>query len=313
MGIFETFSRRKRRESGVLHDPLQYELVPEKLRRQVVHVLSDTLGGFSDSIYGTSAANGHWRLLHETVCKELGEFHLTADRNATPKSDTLNFSLGCTTDEWLDLMSIALAIVERVGSSVQEYRWSEYDIKQSGASAIEEINSRMREQGFGYSYENGHLVRVDSQFTHAEAVVPALSLIHEAGFKGAEQEFRAAHKNLRASNYREAISDALKSLESTIKSICDSNGWPYEKTDGSARLIAKLFDNSFIKPEMQSEFASLRSLLESGLPTVRNSTPAGHGQGAKVVEISPALATFAVNIAAVNIRYLVSTHNERRR
>jgi HEPN domain-containing protein len=311
MGIFDTFSRRKRRDSGLLHDPLQYTDVPQKLRVQVVHILQAALGNYADSHYSNSSANWHWEKIHEIACKEFGKFSLTSNRDANPQADVLNFSLNCNTEEWLDIMSIALPWLEVINQSIPEYKRSEYDITQSASDAVAEINARMREQGFGYAYENRVLMRVDSQYLHAEAVIPALTLIHEAGFQGAEQEFRSAHANLRAGNYREAISDALKSLESTIKAICDASGWKYEKNDGATRLIAKLFDNALIKPEMQSNFASLRSLLESGLPTVRNTTPAGHGQGSNVIEISPSLATFAVNVAAANIRFLVATFNER--
>lgn len=312
MAIFDTFLRRKRREAGQLYDPLQYEQVPDKLRVQFVHVLDDSLGDYSASRYGSSSpANGHWLELHRIVCKELGRFYLSSSNLDNPKVDTLNFLVKCTPEEWIEVASIAFPLLEHFSLKLQPYQYADYGIKQHARDAIDEINARMREQGFGYAYEGGQLIRVDSHFVHAEAVVPALTLLHEEKFEGAEIEFRSAHKNLMARDNREAISDALKSLESTIKTICDAERWSYTKQDGASKLIEKLFDNGFIAPELQSEFSSLRSLLASGLPTVRNSTPAGHGQGAQAVVIPDALATFAVNMAASNIRFLVSNFKAR--
>ncbi len=51
------------------------------------------------------------------------------------------------------------------------------------------LNHRFREDGIGYQYIESMLIRVDSQYLHAEAVKPALSLLSSAGFEGAQEEF----------------------------------------------------------------------------------------------------------------------------
>ena len=45
------------------------------------------------------------------------------------------------------------------------------------SDTIEEMNQRFRENGVGYQYENDQIIRVDSEFIHAEAVKPALQLL----------------------------------------------------------------------------------------------------------------------------------------
>ena len=56
---------------------------------------------------------------------------------------------------------------------------------------------------------------------------------------------------------------------------------------------------------MSNHLSSLRVTLESGLPTVRNKT-SGHGQGKMEIEIPTEFAEYAINLAAVNIVFLVN-------
>ena len=54
---------------------------------------------------------------------------------------------------------------------------------------------------------------------------------------------------------------------------------------------------------------ALRSVLESGLPTVRNKTKgSGHGQGKELINIPGHLAAYALHLAASNIVLLVEAH-----
>ena len=55
---------------------------------------------------------------------------------------------------------------------------------------------------------------------------------------------------------------------------------------------------------MQSEFNSLRSVLESGVPTVRNKKSA-HGQGSKKTVVPAYFAGYCLNVTAANIILLI--------
>ncbi|NJL59598.1 MAG: hypothetical protein HC887_08105 [Desulfobacteraceae bacterium] len=59
----------------------------------------------------------------------------------------------------------------------QDYQRFVTNIKCTPDDAIDELNSRFKEHGVGYQYESGELIRVDSQFLHAEAVKPTLNLL----------------------------------------------------------------------------------------------------------------------------------------
>jgi hypothetical protein len=155
---------------------------------------------------------------------------------------------------------------------------------QSPSEAISDLNQRFQNHAIGYQYANGQIIRIDSQYVHAEAVKPALAVLQEPGFSGAQDEFMQAHRHYREGNNKEAINEALKAFESTMKCICERRHWNYDKTKATAKpLLDVLFANALVPAFLQSSFAGLRSVLEGGVPTTRNRT-SGHGQGSEPTE-----------------------------
>ena len=176
--------------------------------------------------------------------------------------------------------------------------------------AINELNQRFREHAVGYQYQSGYLVRVDSQYLHSETVEPALSVLYDAGFSGASDEFMEAHRHYRQGNNKDAIVNALKAFESTMKTICDKRKWQYDKKRATAGpLIDVILANNLIPPDMQSHFTGLRTALESGVPTVRNRM-GGHGQGSVPVVVPAYIVSYVLHLTASNIVLLVSAYNE---
>ena len=119
---------------------------------------------------------------------------------------------------------------------------------------------------------------------HQEIVKPALRLLYEEGFDGAEDEFRKAFEYRRKGDNKNAILVAGKSFESTMKTICDKKNYTYDKAKDTA---------------------------ETGLPVVRNKT-SGHGQGSTIEQISDEFAEYALNLAATNIVLLVGIYKRGR-
>ena len=184
-------------------------------------------------------------------------------------------------------------------------------VEQNPDDAINELNHRFREHAIGYQYNNGQIIRVDSGFVHAEVVIPALSLLSDHDFEGAEEEFRNAHKHYRKQEYKDAIVDCLNAFESTMKTICKKCEWSYSKTASAKELIKVLLENELIPKYLESYFASLRSLLESGVPTVRNKT-SGHGQGEFPVDVPEYLAAYVLHLTASNIVLLVEAYQNKK-
>ncbi len=147
---------------------------------------------------------------------------------------------------------------------------------------------------------------------HQEVIKPALKLLYEEGFDGAEEEFRKAFEYRRKGDNKNAALGAGKSFESAMKTICDKKGYTYDKAKDTAKqLINILESNNFYPSYMSSYMANLRTTLETGLPVVRNKT-SGHGQGSAVTPISDEFAEYALNLAATNIVLLVGIYKKIR-
>lgn len=174
---------------------------------------------------------------------------------------------------------------------------------------IEEINHRFREHGCGYQYENGEFMRVDSQLLHAEVVKPALRLLNDKAFEGAESEFLRAHEHFRHGQIEAAITEACKAFESTMKAICDARKWKYDESKGAKNLINVLLSKELIPQYWQEQLQALEKCL-LGLATLRNKN-AGHGTGSEVRETPLHLAAYALHLAASNIVFLIESHNAK--
>ncbi len=183
-----------------------------------------------------------------------------------------------------------------------EYQWNT-DRKLEPDKAITELNLRFKEHGVGYQYESGELLRIDSQYMHAEAVKPTLTVLRSKYYKGANEEFLKAHEHYRHGRHKECLVEALKAFESTMKAICEKRKWPYQQTDTAKILIDICLKNGLIPAYMQTQFSSLRSMLESGVPTIRNKL-GGHGQGSQPVSVPEPLVRYALHLTATNILFL---------
>ncbi len=174
---------------------------------------------------------------------------------------------------------------------------------------IAELNHRFREHGVGYQYESGAMIRVDSQLIHSEVVRPALSILADPMYEGANAEFLSAHEHYRARKYKECLNDCLKAFESSIKAICKKKGWAFGASDTAKSLIEIVFEQELIPTFMQSHFSALRSTLEAGVPTVRNRL-SGHGQGSEQIDVPESIAAYSLHLTASNILLLTRADSE---
>jgi hypothetical protein len=310
MAIYETFSKRQKKLStqGV-SDPYSYDNFPAPLRVQVVNLLTSILGEFY--YYDTlgqkrtrSVSSSRWNLLHNTLAHEYGVFELAGGANT--KEKCINFILKTEmVSASIDFVEIGFRLIQGIAKQYSEK--GDVQNQKQCEEAIQELNYRLREHSLGYQFEEGRIVRVDSQFIHDEVVKPALFFLHGIGFTGASEEFLHAHEHYRAKRYPEAIVGALKAFESTMKGICDERNWTYPQSVTSKGLIEIIFSKELVPSALESQFSGLRSVLESGLPTVRNKQ-GGHGQGKNPVTIPSYMAAYALHLAASNIVMLIEAH-----
>jgi AbiJ N-terminal domain 4 len=222
------------------------------------------------------------------------------------KTRCIEHLLSSGLDDALDIIQLSFQVID---SEIrhQRHQTKAANITDSPDEAIEELNQRFKEHGIGYQYLEGHLVRVDSQFAHAEIVKPALSLLNATGFQGSSDEFMKAFEHYRHGRNKEAVAEALKAFESAMQSICEARKWERPANATAKQLVETLLANKLVPSMLESHLTGLRTAMESGLPTVRNKT-SGHGQGVEPVQLPDHVAAYALHLMASNIILLVEAH-----
>jgi hypothetical protein len=309
MAVWDLFSKReKARQNAGKEDVFRYDVLPRELRIQIMHIWKDALGNFDHF-----SRVGHdyfwwWQVIHKAFLREKSKFHLH-DPKLLPYYDIYNYFLDCSDIDALDLVEVTFRMVNLAVGDLEQYERDQLHLIHPD-QAIDELNQRFREHGIGYEFTGNELIRIDSRYVHAEAVKPAIQLMHDAGdaFQGALQEFLDAHRKYREGERKDAILGAAKAFESTLKSICTERGWEFNQNKDTAnRLIKIVLDNKLFPEYLQNQFTHLTGILESGIATIRNKT-AGHGQGTTIQEVPEHLVSYALHLTASNIVFLIESH-----
>ena len=303
--MFDLLSKRIKNASGE-PEVYVYDNLPKEFRNQVYYILEDVIAPYcsydSENLWNTI----HDMFAREKGLKKLGSYEVTWDGYGEHNiEEYLDHS---STIDLLDFIDFVFNIFHKILREVKpEYEYN-YNSSEKVDNAITELNFRFRQHGLGYEFVNGEIIRIDNTLIHKKVIKPALGLIYEEGFSGPEEEIRRAFEYRRRGDNKNAILEAGKAFESTMKTICDKKGYVYDKDkDTAQKLIRILESNNFYPPYMSSHLTSLRTTLETGVPVIRNKN-AGHGQGSVVVNIPDEFAEYALNLAASNIVLLVGIY-----
>ncbi|GIU46736.1 hypothetical protein TUM3794_39760 [Shewanella colwelliana] len=310
MAIFDLFSKRQKALRGDVPDVYVYDNLPDALRVQIVHIWTDALGSdenYYDQYGCGSNVQAAYKFIVDTLCREYGMFQLpTAEkhRGRMYLNELANYLLQVDdVEKQLDIVELSFRYIDRV---TREYDYlRKHNASESVDSAISELNARFKEHGIGFQFVEGEIVRVDSELLHSKAVKPALRLLNEKNYQGAQQEFLSAYEHYRHGKNKEALNDCLKSFESTMKAICDKRNWSYQPNATSKALIQICFDNDLVPSFWQQQLSSLRSMLESSIPTGRNKL-SGHGQGTTPTTVPDYLVAYMLHMTASTLVFLTT-------
>ena len=310
MTIFDLFSKRQKALRGEVPDVYTYDDLPNPLRVQIVHIWRDALGSENDYYdqYGCGPnVKSAYKFIVDTLCREYGLFQLpTAEKyqDRMYLKELANYLLQVEDiEKQLDVVELSFRYIDRLTRRYDYLQKQHADERVD--EALKELNARLKEHGIGFQFIEGEIVRVDSELIHSEAVKPALRLLNEKSYKGAQQEFLSAYEHYRHGKHKEALNDCLKSFESTMKSICDKRKWAYQQNATAKTLIQICFDNDLVPAFWQQHLNSLRSMLESGIPTGRNKL-SGHGQGAAPVVVPDYLVAYMLHMTASTLVFLTT-------
>jgi hypothetical protein len=228
--VFELYSRRKRKaEQGDPPEVYQYDEVPRAVRVQIIRIWQRAIGPYSKSQVRSNRSRGNanvfWKQIHDAFAEEKGLFALSSEAE-TPFTKCVHFLMSATTvEDCLDIIDYTFNFISTEIDAMVPWQHTTFGIIQPPEEAIEELNVRLREAGVGYQFENGQLIRIDFQFLHQEVVRPALQILRDPLFAGAQEEFLNAHAYYRSGENKDAIVNAHKAFESTLRVICDAKNW----------------------------------------------------------------------------------------
>jgi len=300
MGVFDIYSKRQKRLRGEFSDIYTYDKIPHTLKVQIIHIINDCI----DSYYGDSEIIRDVFAVPEVIlCREYGKFELIDKYVHSHQYPILGFfERTQDTEEALDVIELVFqAIDTTVRKDFEEYNPESV----SPDDAISDLNDRFKEHGLGFSFDAGMLLRIDSTLTHNEITKPTISLLANPVFSGANEEYLVAHEHYRHGRNKECLTECLKAFESTMKVICTEKGWSFDPAkDTASKLIQICFTEQLIPSFMQTHITALKSVLESGIPTVRNKL-AGHGQGSVPRDVHDEVTRYGLNLTGSNIIFLI--------
>lgn len=310
MAIFDLFSKRQKALRGDVPDVYTYENLPNALRVQIIHIWSDALGNANDyfNSYGCGPnIKAAYKFIVDTLCREYGMFTLPTAVEYEERmylNELANYFLQVDdVERQLDIVELSFKYIDRV---TRKYGYLEkQNASESVDESIHELNDRFKEHGIGFHYVDGEIIRIDSELIHSEAVKPALRLLNEKSYQGAQQEFLSAYEHYRHGKNKEALNDCLKSFESIMKAICDRRKWVYPANATSKALIQVCFDNELVPLFWQQQLTALRSMLESSIPTGRNKL-SGHGQGTSLTTVPDYLVAYMLHMTASTLVFLTT-------
>ncbi|UAJ09245.1 STM4504/CBY_0614 family protein [Glacieibacterium megasporae] len=303
MGLPNIFSRRKRSEAAISGDVYQYDILPPKMRNQIIQIWSEAIGTYGRSTHETRSPATVYDTIVDMLRKEKGLESLHPVYAGNKQLELFAwFRCESDMDSMVDAIEISFWMIDNF------VRENEYYFKSVTSSlpdnAIAELNARLLEAQVGYQYVGGEILKIDSLLIHKEVVLPVLTLLSDVEFAGAEKEFRGAHKLFREQSYELCLTECCKSFESVLKVIANKRDWPISSNDTAGKLLAAAFANNLVPSYLQSEFSGLRTVLESGISSVRNKD-SGHGTGVTPRSIPEHLAAFQLHQTATAILFLV--------
>lgn len=192
-----------------------------------------------------------------------------------------------------------IAVPEALFLDAIEYGFEAHGGYGGGHPRTDEINQLFERRGIYFRFDRrGRAEWVGDPGVSAVVTQPALAALQDARLDGAAAEFQAARLHLRRGSNKDledAIDEAAKAVESSMKVLLDAKGVPRTGKETASPLFNLLRDNGIVEAEADN--------LVLGAARIRNQW-GGHGAGSHPRSPPPALAELAVQGAAAAVIFL---------
>lgn len=146
-------------------------------------------------------------------------------------------------------------------------------------------------------------IKLDADFVGSDATQLALQSLAAGQFAGPADEYSKAAREQASGEVKNAIADACKSFESTLKIL---TGLEQANAD---RLVKGLVASGYLDDLPENVRSGFGGAVLMALPFIRNKL-AGHGQGGQVVNVPQCYGALALQIAAAFQNFLISKYIE---
>ena len=291
----ELFSRRYRDRSG---DPevYIYNNFSQEFRNQCFYIVGDFINKIQKTTYEDVAEK-----ICEAFAREKGLKYVAGYYGRINDLDAISkYFDESSNEDFFDFVDFIFTNCVGTKELIDAY-WHFGD--DPFVRAADELNLRFKQHSLGYEFTNGEIIPKTNEVIHQQIIKPALKILTDERFRGAEEEYLLAFEHFKTGNNKDAILNAGKAFESTIKTICKELKYKYEYTSSAKKLVETLKSNGFYPSYLDSCLNNLCGLLEEGAPVVRNKE-SGHGQGASVKSTADEYVEYVLNTVASNIVFL---------
>lgn len=190
MPVKNIFSKRNNPE--IFDDNYVYDELPKKLRVQIIHIIFDTVGIDQN---GNISILNDFKKIYKTLCREWGVYSISNIdfyEEDNEKSEIMYaVEYESSFEKTMDIIE-EIFIYINTKCRTKEHQNYALDIELNPDEAINELNIRFKESSVGYQFENNQIIRIDNTYIHSEIIKPTLTLLNNAKFELANEEYMEA-------------------------------------------------------------------------------------------------------------------------
>jgi hypothetical protein len=244
--------------------------------------------------------------MHQALRLLYGRANLTDQRQRNEAEDVMAFTNQCTSEQLFDFIeaSFKLDVSSRMFGEENQFVAALNDIFRRDGAPFQVLPGVTREQPEQHYVSIirvvfPRVVRMDEEVAHTEAIIPALSVLADTAYAGADDEFRRALQDYRVGDYADCLGKCGSAFESVLKVLCKKNGITIQPgKDTAGHLIPPVLAKSTLDAGTFQEPLTL-------VARMRNRLSSSHGGGSAIRTVDQHVAQYALTATVAAIVLLL--------